>query len=70
MNLLEKTLKQSGTTRWNSHLQLFKSILCNWTALDKTIDDIDNSREEVRTLYEHIKKNQVVDMVNILEVRD
>ena len=68
MDLLDTTLKQNGETRWNSHLAMFKSIVKNWEALDETIDQVDNRGEDVRTLFEQIKYEELIAIIKILEV--
>jgi hypothetical protein len=68
MDLLDTTLKQNGETRWNSHLAMFKSILHNWEMIDNTVDPIDNRNEDVRSLFEQIRLDELKGIIKILEV--
>jgi hypothetical protein len=68
MDLLETTLKQSGETRWNSHLAMFKSIIHNWDKINECVDSIDNRNEDVRSLFEQIRLDELKGIIKILEV--
>ena len=68
MDLLETTLKQNGDTRWNSHLAMFKSIVKNWETLEESIDAVDNKKEDLRSLFEQIRYDELVGIICILEV--
>lgn len=67
-DLLPTTLKQSGDTRWNSHLSLFESGRANYHALDNVIDSIDNSKEDIRSLYEQLRCEELDELIHILKV--
>jgi hypothetical protein len=68
MDLLETTLKQNGDTRWNSHLTMFKSIVKNWDAIELSVDQVDNKNEDVRSLFEQIRYEELIGIIEILEV--
>jgi hypothetical protein len=65
---LESTLKQAGDTRWNSHLAMFSSIVINWDSIDASVDSVDNKNEEVRTLLEQLKAEEVETIISVLKV--
>ena len=68
MDLLDTTLKQNGETRWNSHLAMFKSIIKNWDSLEKTADQVDNRSEDIRSLLDQLRLEEVKGIIMILEV--
>jgi hypothetical protein len=68
MDLLDTTLKQNGETRWNSHLEMFKSVLKNWNQIEGSVDSIDNKNEEVRSLVEQLRVDELEGIILILEV--
>jgi hypothetical protein len=68
MDLLDTTLKQNGETRWNSHLEMFKSVLKNWNQIEGSVDSIDNKNEEVRSLVEQLRVDEFEGIILILEV--
>ena len=55
MDLLGTTLKQNGEPRWNSHLEMFKSVLKNWNEIEGSVDSIDNKNQDIRFLVEQLR---------------
>jgi hypothetical protein len=47
---------------------MFNSILHNWEMIDNTVDPIDNRNEDVRSLFEQIRLDELKGIIKILEV--
>jgi hypothetical protein len=47
---------------------MFKSIVKNWDALNDSIDSVDNKNEDVRSLFEQIRYDELLGIIKVLEV--
>jgi hypothetical protein len=47
---------------------MFKSIVKNWDAIELSVDQVDNKNEDVRSLFEQIRYEELIGIIEILEV--